>query len=69
MAATGFVSPNTLGRLVGRHQETIRRWIVAGRLPAIVLPSGQYSIPASVVDELLAPTLGAEREPEPLGAA
>jgi excisionase family DNA binding protein len=35
--------------------ETVRRLIKAGRIPAAVLPSGQYRIKASVLDSMLQP--------------
>lgn len=31
-------------RWIGVHEDTIRRWIDAGRLDAVVLPSGGYRI-------------------------
>lgn len=34
--------------------ETIRRWIAAGRIPAITLPSGQFRIAREHVDAILA---------------
>ncbi len=37
--------------------ETVRRWIAAGKIPAITLPSGQFRIPCGVVDDILAGTV------------
>ncbi len=34
--------------------ETIRRWIMAGRMPAITLPSGQFRIRREHVEAILA---------------
>ena len=33
--------------------ETIRRWITAGRIPAITLPSGQFRIRRDYIDGIL----------------
>jgi excisionase family DNA binding protein len=34
--------------------ETVRRWIAAGKIPAITLPSGQFRIKEADIDAILA---------------
>jgi excisionase family DNA binding protein len=47
------------GRELSVTDETIRRWIADGRLPAITLPSGQFRIRREHVAAILAGKAGA----------
>ncbi len=43
-----------VARLLNVDGGTVRGWIKSGRLPAILLPGGQYRIDPQVIDALLA---------------
>jgi excisionase family DNA binding protein len=51
-----YVSPPELAELVSRSPMTVRRWLEAGLLPSVRLPSGRRLIPGEAVEKLLTPT-------------
>lgn len=58
-----------VARLLNVDGGTVRGWIKSGRLPAILLPGGQYRIDSRAIDALLAqlgpePPVAAAPEPE-----
>jgi excisionase family DNA binding protein len=53
ISAERFLSPTEAGALVGRHPDTIIRWIREGRLRnAIRLPSGRVRIDRAELEKL-----------------
>ena len=40
-------------RILGIHPRTLRRWLVAGRVPHVRLPTGERRIERSHIDDLL----------------
>lgn len=42
---------------------TVRRWIISGKLPAVVTPGGTYRVREEDVEKLLHPTVIREAKP------
>ncbi|WP_141670208.1 helix-turn-helix domain-containing protein, partial [Actinobaculum suis] len=53
-----FYSPKEVADLLGVTAQTIRRWSKGGLINYTLLPSGQFRIPSSEVDRILAPANG-----------
>lgn len=50
-----------VGRMVGKHRETVRRWITDGLLTAVRLPTGLYGVRRSEVMKFLGASALADR--------
>lgn len=50
--------------MLGVDQATVRRWVTAGKIAAIRLPSGQARIKQETVDAIL----GTDAQPQAVGA-
>ena len=53
--ANGVLTVAEVAELLKCRVETIRRWIIAGKLPAATLPGGEYRIREDDVQALLTP--------------
>jgi len=48
-----FLPLSEVGRQLGKHPETIRRWIMDGIMPFSRLPGGRFQVRQSTVDQYL----------------
>lgn len=51
---TQLVTVNAAAKRLALHPETLRRWIQAGRIPAVRLPNGRLRITEAELEKLLA---------------
>jgi predicted site-specific integrase-resolvase len=48
------VSVPMAAKMLGKHPETLRRWIRDGKVSVIHFPSGQIGVPRRVIEKILA---------------
>jgi excisionase family DNA binding protein len=48
-------TPSQVGRLLGVHKSTVRRWVRSGEVTAIRLPGGAYRIREAEIKRLSKP--------------
>lgn len=48
-----WMSPAEVAKVLGVEVSTVTRWIRAGRLAAITLPSGKHKVSAEAVEAIL----------------
>lgn len=53
MTTTTLHTTSEAARLLSVHPVTIRRWIEAGHVKAVTLPTGHFRIPQAEIDRLL----------------
>lgn len=53
MATSTLHTTKEAAALLAVHPVTIRRWIEAGQIKAVTLPSGHFRIPQAEIDRLL----------------
>jgi len=47
-----FLTPAEAGERLGISGRTIRRWVEAGHISGVILPSGMYRVPESAVESI-----------------
>ena len=48
-----MVTPHGAGVLLGVSADTVRRWVLAGKIPeAFMTPTGRWKIPVEAVEEM-----------------
>lgn len=63
MAEPFNLSPQAAAKLIGCHEDTLKRWAADGKVPAFKTPGGWWRFRRSDIEAFLAP------EPEPTEAA
>ncbi len=58
MVQERMLSVNEVAHRTGLQKETVRRYIVEGRLPAVKLPNGYYRIREQDLERMLEPVRG-----------
>jgi excisionase family DNA binding protein len=53
MTTAKLLTTSAAADALGVTAQTIRRWIEAGQIKAVALPSGHFRIPQSEIDRLL----------------
>lgn len=47
------LSPEDVGRLVGVHPDTVKRWAKAGKIPGVKLPGGWWRFRQTEVSDFI----------------
>lgn len=68
---TGLFTAREVAEMLGVSTETVLRWVRAGKLPAVRLPSGQIRFEPDALDAWITEraTLGRGASPTPASAA